>query len=390
VRRGGTLVVLGILGSMPFAGVAWQVLHFMEGFRRLGHDVYYLEDTQAWPYDGDANTITDDCRFTLAYISRLMAWCGFADRWAYRSPVERNCFGLSESDVSAILRSADALINLTGATVLTDGYLRVPVRVYLETDPVLPQVEAATGRTRTLELLGAHTHHFTFGENLGAPDCLVPQSPFAYQPTRQPVVLDWWFAPGSTLGSAARGAFTTVANWQQTGKDLEWRGETYTWSKHHEFLKLLDLPRHTSQPLELALACSDLEVLELLTAHGWQLVDAMPLSRHILPYRTYIWGSRGEFTVAKDQNVRLRSGWFSDRSACYLAAGLPVVTQDTAFGNVLPTGRGLFAFRSMADILDAFDRINSNYAVHSSAAREVAVEYFGAERVLAQLLDRCL
>jgi hypothetical protein len=383
-----TLVVLGILGSTPFAGVAWQVLHYLEGFRRLGHDVYYMEDTRTWPYDAEANTISDDCRYTLAYISRLMAWCGFADRWAYRSPVDGHSFGLSESRVSGILSSADALINLTGATVLGDEHLRIPVRIYLETDPVLPQIEVALGRTRTLDLLGAHTHHFTFGENLGAPDCRVPTGPISYHPTRQPIMLDWW-SPGDGMPIGAGGAFTTVANWQQTGKDFEWNGETYTWSKHHEFLKLIDLPVHTSQRLELALACADRDVLDLLTAHGWHIIDAVSLSKDILPYRSYIYGSRAEFTVAKDQNVRLRSGWFSDRSACYLAAGRPVVTQDTAFGNVLPTGRGLFAFQDMGDILDAIEHINSHYPAHSDAAREIAAEYFAAERVLARLLERC-
>src|SRR5262249_11843122 len=158
----------------------------------------------------------------------------------------------------------------------------------------------------------------------------------------QPVVLDWWQseeeAPRRPLFR-----FTTIASWQQSGKDIEWDGETYLWSKHHEFLKFIDLPRRTGQALELALACGDAEALRLLAAHGWQTVDALALSRDIHPYRDYILGSAGEFTVAKDQNIRLRSGWFSDRSACYLAAGKPVLTQDTAFGNVLPTGRGLFA-----------------------------------------------
>src|SRR5215831_7730759 len=323
------VVVLGMMGRTPFAGVAWQVLQYLEGLRRLGHDVYYVEDTETWPYDAEQNTVTDDCGYTLRYIARLMTWWGEPDRWAYRSGVDGQTFGLSQTQVSDVLGSADALINLTGATVLREEHCRVPIRIYLETDPVLPQVEVAQGRQFTIELLRAHTHHFTFGENLGAADCGVPLGPFEYQPTRQPIILDWWPDPEPTTGSA----FTTVANWRQSSKDLEWNGEKYSWSKHHEFLKFIDLPKRTNVPIELALACEDAAALRLLAAHSWRIVDAIPLSRDILPYRDYILGSRGEFTVAKDQNIRLRSGWFSDRSACYLSAGKPVVTQDTAFGN---------------------------------------------------------
>lgn len=196
---------------------------------------------------------------------------------------------------------------------------------------------------------------------------------------------------------------TTIANWRQSGKDLEWKGETYTWSKHHQFLKFVDLPGRTTQPLELALALhgnweteekawlphdkDDTEAIRLLTSHGWRIVNGLSLSANLLSYRDYITGSRGEFTVAKDQNVRLRSGWFSDRSACYLAGGRPVITQDTGFGKVFPTGEGLFAFNTMEDILAALEAINSDYERHSQAARKLAAEHFGADRVLRKLLQ---
>jgi hypothetical protein len=233
-------------------------------------------------------------------------------------------------------------------------------------------------------ILRAHTHHFTFGENLGTPDCQVPRGPFAYQATRQPVILDWW----RTQLDGAHDFFTTIANWRQSGRDVTWNGETYVWSKHQEFLKFLDLPASTSQRLELALACDDPEAIRLLRSHGWQVRDALLLSEGLLPYREYIFRSGGEFTVAKDQNIRLRSGWFSDRSACYLAAGRPVITQNTGFDKMLPTGKGLFAFRTMSQILEALDLINSEYDLHRRAATEIAREYFSADRVLTSLLRR--
>src|SRR5712692_3937029 len=159
------LVVLGMMGRTPFAGVAWQVLHYLEGFRRLGYDVYYVEDTGDWPYDPEQNSITDDCRYTTNYIDRLMTWCGLPEHWAYRAAARENhVYGLPESQVARLWKRADALINLTGATLLREEHMRVPVRIYLETDPVLPQIEIAQGRSFTIDLLAAHTHHFSYGE----------------------------------------------------------------------------------------------------------------------------------------------------------------------------------------------------------------------------------
>ena len=163
------------------------------------------------------------------------------------------------------------------------------------------------------------------------------------------------------------------------------RGDVYSWSKHHEFLKFVDLPAAIGEAFELALACSDADAIGLLGRHGWAVRDALALSRDIQPYRDYIRGSRGEFTVAKDQNIRLRSGWFSDRSACYLAAGRPVITQETGFSRILPTGKGLFAFTAIEEILAALDHVACDYAGHRQAAAEIAAEYFAAEVVLDQL-----
>ena len=400
MRAAPTLVVLGMMGRMPVAGVTWQFLQYLEGFRRLGFATYYVEDTGEWPYDPDRNTISDDPSYAVRSIGELMRRYGFADHWAYRA-VDGRVYGLSADELDGLLARADALVNVTGATVLREEHRRVPVRIYLETDPVLPQIEVAKGNPFYLDMLGAHTHHFTYGENIGQPDCGVPVTArFPYRPTRPPVVLEWWSEPAVAPGPA----FTTVASWRQAGKDVEWRGETYTWSKHHEFLKIIDLPRRTPQPLELALAIrgqpgpsdgwvprdqEDAEAVRLLTAHGWRVTNAMPLSREIAPYRDYLRGSRGELTVAKDQNVRLRSGWFSDRSACYLAAGRPVITQDTAFGKLVPTGAGLFAFRGLEDALAALDAVNADYAAHAAAARETAAGYFRAETVLAKLVEDC-
>ncbi len=395
-RKKLRLIILGAMGRIPFAGMAWEALHYIEGFRRLGHDVYYVEDTWDWPYYSPEQTkVANACQATADYIGRMMTWCGLPDHWAYRATAQKGrIYGLSESQFARVFEQADALINLTGSTILHEEHLRVPVRIYLQTDPGAGEILAAKGDRETTRMLEAHTHFFNFAENLGAADCRLPAGQFPYALTRQPIVLDWFTLPlyarssngnGSLAGGCLR--FTTVGNWKQTGNDIEWNGEVYTWSKHTEFLKFIELPRRIGQPIELALASASKKATRLLLAHGWRVVDAYPLTTDIRPYRDYIFGSDGEFTVAKDQNVRLRTGWFSERSASYLTAGKPVITQDTGFGRVLPTGEGLFAFNTMKDIVAAFEAIRSDYARHSRAARAIAEEYFRAEAVLGKFIN---
>jgi len=389
------IVLLGALGQMPFAGVAWQVLHYLEGLRRLGHDVTYVEDTGAWPYDPDAETVTDDATGTVRKLGALLAAYGFAGRWAFRNgarPAELH--GMSENALAARLSGADVLVNLSGATVLGDAHRAVPIRIYLETDPVTPQIEIAEGNTRTAELLAAHTHHFTFGERIGTPGCAVPVGDLTYRPTRQPVVLDWW-APPSEAGANGNGASgarrrlrcTTVASWEQSHKDVSLDGETYTWSKRAEFEKLLGVPRRVDATIELALALDDDVQLARLRAAGFVVWPARRLSNDPQAYRDYIRGSGAEFTAAKDQNVRLRSGWFSDRTATYLASGRPAVVQDTGFDAVLPTGEGLLSFRTADDAVAALDEVAADPARHEAAALAIAREFLDAETVLARLLQ---
>lgn len=374
---------------MPFAGVAWQVIQYLEGFRRLGHQVFYLEDTQRWPYDPVVESVCDDAGPAVSYVATLMSRCGLERAWAYRDVARGGALhGASEQALARTLRDADVLVNLSGVTVLREEHLRVPVRIYLETDPVLPQIEVAQDRQFTIDFLGAHTHHFTYGENFGAPDCGVPVERFRYHPTRPPVILDWWADGGSDPRSLDGRAFTTIANWRQTGKDVVWNGRTLTWSKDVEFLRLLPLASKVATPIELALALDDGAVLPRLRDAGWRTRRAGPLSKDIDAYRGYIWSSAGEFSVAKEQNVRLRSGWFSDRSASYLAAGRPAIVQDTGFGCALPVGEGLLPFSSLEQAVSAFEAVLSDYRRHCRAARAIAEEHLRAETVLGTLLER--
>src|SRR5262249_22289431 len=160
-------------------------------------------------------------------------------------------------------------------------------------DPVVPQIQVAQGVRFTIDLLSAHTHHFTYGENLGTPDCHVPVQRFTYRPTRQPIVLEWWATDGE--GAPPGNTFTTIANWRQTDKDIDWNGETYYWSKHLEFEKFIDLPHRAPHPFELALGGADAGTVRRLRGHGWRVVDGPALTRRVEPYREYVIRSAGEF-----------------------------------------------------------------------------------------------
>ena len=383
MRSRKRILVLHLAGRYPLGGIGWQAIHYVVGLSRLGHDVYYVEDSGACPYDPGVRSVVQDCSANVAFLARTMERFGLGDRWAYREVHQDRCYGLSCERIDELYREADALLNLCGATRLREEHLRCPVRMYVETDPVHEQIRLAAGDAETREFLDAHTHHATYGENLGRPGCPVPAPRYAWKATRPPVVLDLWeFRPDPQCET-----FTTVATWKNVGKDVSYAGERYHWSKHINFLRFVDLPRLTAQPFELALETGgDTEAGALLAARGWRLVDPYPRSADLDAYAAYVQGSRGEFTVAKDIYARTRSGWFSDRSVCYLASGKPVLTQDTGFAKLIQTGRGLFAFDTLEEATAAMQEINRDYIDHCRAARAVAAEYFAAATVLRDLL----
>jgi hypothetical protein len=394
------IVVVGTLAGNPYAGMAWMHMQITAGLCRLGHDAYYFEMTSAWPYDPVRNTRVCDSAYAVPYLARVAKSFGLGDRWAYRrSYADGEWLGLNKERAEALFAEADAILNVAGATHFGEFQFPKGRLVYFGTDPVYDELRFAKQDPEAREIVQEHNDFVTYGENIGKKTCLVPPFPALRTTTRQPVLLDLW-----QPSEPPRREFTTVGNWKQEGREIEYDGEYYHWSKDREFLKFIDLPKRIDQPLELAMNLADSDTIQhgegeavralgisgqarqVLTSNGWKLADSHALTTDPWPYRDYIRSSRGEFTVARDLHVRLRSGWFSERSACYLAAGRPVITQDTGFGSVLPTGEGLFAFNTMADILQAFDAVNGDYHRHSRAARAIAEEYFRAETVLAKVL----
>jgi hypothetical protein len=380
----GKIIVFGILFFYPLAGVTYQFLHYLIGLRRLGYDPYYIEDSGRWIYDPRIDEFSPDASGNVAMVAPLLNAYGFGGRWAFRGAYpDGQCYGLSEAELIGLYRDADALLNVTGAQELREEHLVCPRRIYVESDPFSSQVKTAQGDSFTVTQLELHDTHFSFGENLGAPDCGAPVDGHTWLPTRQPIAMELWQNPYS----GHDGVYTTITTWHNKGKDLTYQGETFYWTKDREFEKFLDVPQLHSATFELATGASD-EVQRRLRNYGWRYLSSMPISRDALAYRDYIQRSRGEFTVARDQYVRPYTGWFSDRSACYLAAGRPVITQETGFTKFLPVGRGLFAFKTMEDILAALDKIESDYGAHRRAAQEIAAEYFATERVVGSLMHR--
>ncbi|MGY1688883.1 glycosyltransferase family 2 protein [Geodermatophilus sp. SYSU D01105] len=384
MRRPEKIVLLGMITKMPVAGVVWQTLHYLLGFERLGYEAHYVEAHARTPSMLMRHEEDDSSARAADFLGTLMRRFGLGDRWAFHAlHADGRCYGMSELELRRLYRSAAFLVNLHGGTQPLTEHAETGRLVYLETDPVLLQVELHDGVPETVDFLSAHQAFFTFGENLGNADCELPLSDrFPFLPTRQPVVLDLWAGRAATT----RSTFTTIGNWRQDWRPVYFRGDTYTWSKHHEFLKVLDLPRATGQDFELALSSWSDADRAVLEKHGWSVRPGLDVSTDLDAYRDYLGSSLGEFTVAKDQNVRLRSGWFSDRSATYLAAGRPVITQETGFSNVLPTGEGLLPFTTLDEAVAAVTDVVGDYDRHARAAVEVARECFDSDVVLGRLL----
>jgi hypothetical protein len=382
------IVVLGFMGSCPVAGVIWQHLHYLVGLQRLGHEVWYVEDGSRYPYDPEAFTITEDFSYAARMLERLARQYGFENRWCFcaRYGDEPCTAGCDLPTLRELYRTCDAALNVCGSHDLNDDLRTVRRLIYVESDPGVEQIKIDLGESATRDYLAEHAVLFTFGEAIGTECFPVPLQGMKWLPTRQPVVTDFW---RTDHAPAAGAVYTSICNWSTSGKkDIAWRGRDYLWSKSLEFLKFVEAPRRCGETFELATDIKDAAEREMFLQNDWRLILPHDLSTDWDAYREYIRGSKGEFTVAKDQYTRLHTGWFSDRSACYLAAGRPVITQETGFTEFYGGQEGLLAFRDMDDITAAAAAVRGDYARHSRAAADIAREYFEAEKVLGSLLER--
>jgi hypothetical protein len=379
-------IVTGMIASYPVGGVVWDYGQYALGLERLGFEVFYLEDTGWQTYDPRQGTYGDDCSYAVAFMREALGALSpaLAERWHFRN-MDGKTYGLNDDAFTEALHSADLFLNVSGGTLLRDEYMPCKRKILIDSDPgwnhfrnyprwdANPNWQGSHGYR-------AHDFFFTYAERIGQPGCFLPTFDLRWQPTRPPVVMDCWQAqpPGEK--------WTTVMTWKNFQETIQYEGATYG-TKEMEFGKVEKLPARTSAKLELAVG-GDSAPREQWRALGWSVVESEAISRNAEAYRHYIQSSRGEFSVAKNVYVATRSGWFSCRSACYLAAGLPVVVQDTGFSELIPTGAGLFAFSNLDEAARAIETIEGNYAQHQRAAHELARMHFASNMVLGDLLSR--
>lgn len=389
------LVVTGLAATYPFGGVFWDYMQYVLGLHRLGHDVWYIEDTGKWCYNPRACTFIEDGRDNAQYLAQHMARLDPAlrERWFYRDATGQT-FGRSWTEVKDFCRSADLFIHISASCWMRDEYFAAKRVAFIDSDPMYTQSSIppyldgtidADARAR-VDMLREHDVFFTFAENIGAPDCVIPTQLFHWIPTRQPVVLEC-FTPFAVPPHARRRVLTTVASWEPTESGPVVHGVTYR-GKSTEFERFMALPAVSVLPLELAL--SGRVPAERLRLHGWHVRDAYPISRDPWIYRDYLAQSLGEWSVAKNAYVASRSGWFSCRTACYLALGVPAVVQDTGFCSSLPGHEGILAFTTLEEARTAIMHLFNAPERHAQAARDIAAAYFDARMILTRLLEQAL
>jgi hypothetical protein len=366
------ILFAGIIARYPFGGVTWCSLMYLLGLRALGHEVFYIEDTGECVYDPVQNTRSLDPAFGTNYIQQALEPFGLGDRWAFVN-YDGTYHGRSAEDVRRFCADADVFLNLSGGSWFwRDEYARIPRSAFIDSDPAFTQLAIAKAEPWYVEFFQRFDRLFTFGANIGTPASPIPVGDFTWHHTWQPVTLDQWQTdtePGDL--------FTAVMTWQiESFADVGG-------NKDQEFLKFIELPSKTRQKFELAVNGPQ----GLLRSRGWDTVGAMKASRTPWAYRDFIARSKAEFGVAKHTYVDSKSGWFSDRTECYLASGRPALVQDTGWTAHLPAGRGLLSFSTMEEALAGIDRINSDYDGHRRAAAELAREHFNASIILRRLLD---
>ena len=372
--------------------MAFHYLQYVLGLARLGHDVCYHEDTWSWPYHPVRNEPTEQGDYSAAFIADFFAryspgsGAGSAPRWHYLHLHEQS-FGMSRAAFDAFAREADLFLNVSGAGFIPDALSGDCCKVFVDTDPGYNQLvfeeqyDWTENAARWRQCVLDHDRHFTFGENIHGEDCRIPKVGLDWRTTRQPVVLDAWPTPAPREAAP----WSTVMTWNAFKGPLT-RGEVEYKSKGAEFEKIIDLPARLGRPLLTAVGGKDAP-LDRVRDRGWTVVDAPGATRTVQDYVSFLAGSRGEISAAKNVYVALRSGWFSERTCSYLALGRPAVVQDTGFSRFLPTGEGLFAFDDGEQAAEAIERVEADYARHARAARNVAAECFDAAKVLPKLIE---
>jgi hypothetical protein len=363
-------IVAGALANKAWnGGNAWARLSWMQGLRRLGVDVFFVEQLQPGAPPG-----------AVAYFDRVMGQFGLADRSALLDGEGASLYGLARTELERVACSTDLLVNM-GGHLADDGLKRaVGRRLYLDDDPGYTQFWHAAGDGSAR--LEGHDFYFTFGARIGSSSCPIPSCSIDWRGIFPPVVLADW-----PLTAGRRDRFTTVGTWRGPYGPVEYEGQRYG-QKVHEFRKVADLPQRVEAVFEVALAIDATETasLDLLERCGWRLVDPRAVAPDPNAFRRYVQQSGAEFSVAQGIYVETRSGWFSDRTTRYLAAGKPVVVQDTGFADRVAVGQGLLTFSTLDEAVSAVETVLGDYELHAQAARALAEQHFDSDVVLGRVL----
>jgi hypothetical protein len=378
------IIVLGYIVRGPLGGMVWSNLQYLRGLTKLGHDVYFVEDSEDYPacYDPQRNKVGIDPTCGLSFAHRELTPAGVGNRWAYWNAHTGEWMGPAAASIEEICKSAELVLNLCGVNPLRPWLQSIPVRVFVDEDPAFTQIRHLTDKTARTRA-SQHTHFLSFAANMGKPECTIPDDGFAWNPTRQPVDLEALAAsPGRP-----RSRFTTVMLWDSYPA-REFAGTRFG-MKSESFAPILDLPAQSGSTLELAVG-GPTAPRKLLAAHGWRVRDPRPITRSVPTYLRYIRESLGELSAAKAGYVTTRSGWFSERSVAYLATGRPVIVEDTGFTSWLNAQGGVVPFSAAQSAVEAIADVTERYEYHCRAARDVAEEYFDARRVLREMIDRVM
>jgi hypothetical protein len=379
------IVLLGYIVRGPMGGMAWSDLHYFIGLVDLGHDVYFVEDSGDSPwccYDPIRHVTDADPTYGLGFARRVFERVGLDDRWAYYDAHTCRWTGACADRIRGICATADLLLDLGGVNSMRPWLFDIPIRAFIDKDPLFTQVNHINDPSKAKQA-AQHTVFFSFGENVARQCCTIPNDGLPWQATRHPIFLDYW----PEIPGQQKGKLTTVMLWDSY-RSVEYQGVRYG-MKSDSFRPLLELPGLAGPIFELAVGGATAP-RNLLASKGWKVRDPLEVASDPWTYRRYIQQSKAEFTVAKHGYVISRSGWFSERSAAYLASGRPVVTQETGFSEWLKEGAGVFPFITLEEATAAIEEVNRRYDHHCRRAREIAVDYFDARKVLPELIERAM
>jgi hypothetical protein len=390
-KRKLRIIVGGMVGQFPLGGVAWDYFHYLLGLHELGHEVVYHEDTWVWPYDPVKRTPVDTPDYTVNFLTSFFKNHAprLAKSWHYFFLHDKH-FGMTGDQFRKFARSADIFLNVSGACIIPEDLSPRCVKIFLDTDPGYNQIMLVErfkwhpGVDRWADMVAAHDQHFTYAENIGKRDCLVPRGPFNWKTTRCVVTLPEWSA--IRAAPPRRNApMTTVLTWDWFRGRVIYKGVRYS-TKVPEYAKFSKLPRRADVPLALAVGGSKTPK-KRFGRDGFKLINAHKATLTPESYQSLIAKSAGEWSIAKNIYVATRTGWFSCRTACYLAAGRPAVVQDTAWSKYIPSGRGVIAFSTLKEAVQGLAEVSSHPEKHREAAYEIAREYLAPDRVLTKMIE---